>query len=98
MHMYNTHSEEERRPKCKSKTFMFKFSHLAIKYEFHFSSFGIKIIAITKKIGIQILAAAHLQIHDYLGKVMFFPTLSLLISKRAGGLRVLNLAISGRTR
>ena len=24
------------------------------------------------KIGVQILAAAHLQIHDYLGKVMFF--------------------------
>lgn len=45
------------------------------------SSFGIKIIAITKKIGIQILAAAHLQIYYYLGKVMFFQSLSLLISK-----------------
>ena len=36
------------------------------------STFSIKIITITKKIGVQILAAAHLQIHDYLGKVMFF--------------------------
>ena len=45
------------------------------------SPFGIKIIAVTKNIGIQILAAAHLQIYYYLGKVMFFQSLSLLISK-----------------
>ena len=36
MHMYNTHSKEDRRPNAK-QNFMFKFiSHLAIKYEFYF--------------------------------------------------------------